>query len=203
VRSLIMSKLNLHSYPDPPVGYRPAVQFHYPKLKLQIAALGVVVLVLPVLLFLAWIGQGRPAGLFLGGISQPRDVLVALVTVVSITIIHEWVHGLAYRLLGYRVVYGASLHLGAAYAAAFGQWQTRDHNAVVALAPLVMLTLALAPLLLVPHPTVALAAIAALLMNIGGAVGDVYLAWRLLRLPRAALLYDVDVKTMLIYVPEP
>ena len=45
-------------------------------------------------------------------------------------------------------------------------------------------------------------AVTALMMNTAGAVGDMYLAWRLLRMPRATLLYDKDVKTMLVYRPE-
>ena len=57
-------------------------------------------------------------------------------------------------------------------------------------------------LLALSNSTIVLLALASLMMNTGGAVGDLYLVWRLLRLPRETLLYDVDVKTMLIYMPD-
>ena len=57
-------------------------------------------------------------------------------------------------------------------------------------------------MLALPNTIIVWLALIALMMNTGGAVGDLYLVWRLLRLPRETLLYDVDVKTMLIYVPQ-
>ena len=130
------------------------------------------------------------------------DLAPVVVTVLATTTIHELLHGVAYRLLGYRVAFGVSGHLLAAYAAAFDQWQTRNHNLVVALAPLVALTGILVPLLAVRNRVVVLVAVTALMMNTAGAVGDINLAWRLLGMPRTTLLYDRDFKTMLIYQPE-
>jgi hypothetical protein len=71
----------------------------------------------------------------------------------------------------------------------------------VALAPLIALTAILVPMLAVSSRIVVLVGMSALLMNTAGAVGDVYLVWRLKRLPRPTSLYDVDEKTMLVYVP--
>jgi hypothetical protein len=185
--------------PKPPDGYRPAVQFEYPKMQLQVAAIVVLVFTAPLWLVLAWVLQRQQtANLFVG---TAADLVLILVTVLVTTAVHELVHGGAYRLLGYRVTFGISGHLFAVYAAAFGQWQTRNHNLVVALAPLVVLTLALVPLLAIQSHAAALVGLTALLMNTGGAVGDFYLAWRLLGLPRSALLYDVDPKTMLVFEP--
>ena len=189
-------------FPQPPAGYRPAVLFQYPKLKLQVAALVVLVLLTPLLLALVWVLQRRPAERPFALVNGAVDLLPVAVTVLATTTIHELVHGAAYRLLGYRVTFGMSRHLLAAYAAAFGQWQTRVHNLIVALAPLVALTGILLPLLTLKNRVVVLVAVTALMMNTAGAVGDMYLAWRLLRMPRATLLYDKDVKTMLVYRPE-
>jgi hypothetical protein len=189
-------------FPEPPAGYRPAVLFQYPKLKLQIAALLVLVVIGPLSLALVWVLQHQSTDMpfvLVGGVT---DLVPVGVTVLATTTIHELVHGAAYRLLGYRVTFGMSGHLLAAYAAAFDQWQTRDHNLVVALAPLVALTGILFPLLIVQNRVVVLVGVTALLMNTAGAVGDIYLAWRLLRMPRATLLYDRDAKTMLVYQPK-
>lgn len=187
--------------PAPPPGYGAAIPFEYPKYKLQLAAAGLLLAVAPLLYLLAWLLRGRPAGLPFAVASNLSTLLWVCAAVLATVIIHEIVHGLAYQLLGYQVSYGVSLRLLAAYAGAFGQWQQRNHNLIVALAPLLGLTLLFVPLLAVPNPTVALVAFTALLFNTGGAVGDLYLAWRLLRLPPATLLYDVDVSTMLIYTP--
>lgn len=191
-----------HPHPKPPPGYQPAVRFEYPKIKLQIAAFVVLAAVTPLLLFLTSFLQRRSLGGLFGGSDRLVKLFLVVVTVLAIMVVHELVHGVAYRLLGYRVTFGVSTHLFAAYAAAFGQWQTRNHNIVVALAPLVVLTGVCTPLLALPNSTIVLLALAALMMNTGGAVGDLYLAWRLSRLPRETLLYDVDVKTMLIYMPD-
>jgi hypothetical protein len=189
-------------FPQPPAGYQPAVQLEYPKLKLQVAALVVLLLITPLLLTLVWALQHRYAENPLALVSGGVDLLPVVVTVLATTTIHELIHGAAYQLLGYRVSFGMSGHLLAAYAAAFDQWQTRNHNLIVALAPLVALSAVFFPLLAVRNRAVVLVAVTALMMNTAGAVGDLYLIWRLLRMPRAALLYDRDVKTMLIYLPE-
>jgi hypothetical protein len=186
-------------FPLPPAGYQPAERFQYPKIKLQIAALVVLALVTPSLLALVWVLQRPSAESPLVLVSGGIDLLPIVGTVLATTTVHELVHGAAYRLLGYRVTFGVSGHLLAAYAAAFDQWQTRNHNLIVALAPLVALTGILLPMLAVESRVVVLVAVTALMMNTAGAVGDLYLAWRLLRMPRATLLYDIDVKTMLIY----
>ncbi len=113
-------------------------------------------------------------------------------------VIHELLHGVVFGLLGYRVQYGLAPALGAAYAAAFGQWQTRGHNALAAAAPLFLLTALGIPLLTVPG-VVSNIAFVLLLINTSGAVGDVYILYRLARMPRGTLLYDIDIVTMLIY----
>jgi hypothetical protein len=188
-------------FPPPPAGYQPAVLFQYPKVKLQIAALIVLAVMTPSLLFLVWAVQRQPLGRLFVMVNGVVELLPVVVTVLAITTVHELVHGAAYQLLGYRVTYGVSRHLLAAYAAAFGQWQTRDHNLIVALAPLVSLTGVFLPLLTVESRAMVLVAITALMMNAAGAVGDIYLAWRLLKMPRATMLYDMDVRTMLVYTP--
>jgi len=197
-----MDNLPPDRVPPPPASYHPAMPFQYPKVKLQIAALIVLALTTPLFLLLVRVLHRQAARQPFVLVSGPLDLLPVAVTVLATALIHEGIHGVAYRLLGYRVTFGLSKHLLAAYAAALDQWQTRPHNLIVALAPLVLLTGILLPLLAVRSRAVVLMALAALMMNTAGAVGDLYLAGRLLRMPRGTLLYDKDDRTMLVYRPE-
>lgn len=183
----------------PPPGYQPALHFRYPKIALQIAAVILVVALTPILLIFTAMLQGNKGTLSF--ILNLNDLLLVVVTIIVTVIIHEAVHGLVYQLLGYKVTYGASLQLLAAYAGAFKQWQKRDHNIAVAAAPLLLLSLLLLPLLALDSRMLVLVGFTALLFNIGGAVGDIYLIWRLARLPRETLVYDLDPTSMLLFLP--
>ena len=180
--------------PPPPAGYAPPEPFVYPMWGLQGAALLVLVLMGgSLLLFLGWWHGELSLTLGLG------ELLLVLLTVAVVIVVHELVHGAVYRLLGYEVQFGVAWQMGAAYAAVFGQFQQRGHNFASAVAPLVVLTAVLFPLLLVPNSVLNLIGFTALLFNTSGAVGDLYLMWRLWRLPPGSLLYDVNPETMLIY----
>ncbi len=185
------------NYPPPPYGYQPAIRFEYPRTFLQIAAITLVIVLLPFLYTLTWLLQGQIPHFQAGFI----ELIIITTTIVITVIVHELIHGLTYQLLGYRVNYGTNLRLLAAYAAAFKQFQQRNHNLFVALAPLFVLTILLVPLLTIQNTWVVLIAFTAILFNCSGAVGDLYLSWRLLRLPPTTLMYDVDETTMLIYLP--
>lgn len=193
-----MTKLSI--FPEPLPGYQTAVPFTYPKLPLQIAATLMFFVSFPLFVGLAWLLQGRLPSKLLA--MHLPEILLMVATILVTVVVHEWVHGLAYWLLGYKVTFGANLLLFAAYAAAFGQWQKRNHNLIVALAPLVVLTPLLVGVLAVGGETAVFIALIALLFNTSGAVGDLYLTARLLRLPPTAYLYDVNPETMLIFMPQ-
>jgi hypothetical protein len=196
--------------PDPPEGYGPPEEFHY---SLPVM-LGVILLLLgPALLVfgtLLWYGQGSAALADFFGVTVADDagfeatvpiavggVFVAAVAVV--TVLHELVHGLAFRLKGYQVSYGAAPQLGAFYAAAFHQFQARNDVVLVGVAPLLVLDALLIPLLFVPVPAVAFFAFVALLFNTLGAAGDLYLLARLARMPAETLLYDSDIRHSYVF----
>ncbi|WP_135851815.1 DUF3267 domain-containing protein [Halorussus salinus] len=184
--------------PDPPEGYREPVAFSYPSLWLSVGSL--------VLFVAAFVSFGRlmsalRADSALEFTVGPAGIAVVALLSVGTIVVHELVHGAVYRLLGYRVRYGLALNMGAAYAAAFGQFQTRRDNVVVALAPLVVFTVVLTPLLAGPL-VVALGAFLVLVVNTSGAIGDLYLSWRLLRMPEGTLLYDLSARHSYIYYPE-
>jgi hypothetical protein len=184
-----MTTVQSISPPPPPDGYRQAYPFRYPKLKLQVAGALLLLAVVPLLVALTWELQNLPDEVRVT--IRPIDLALLLLATPLTVVVHELIHGLA-----------IAWRLGAAYAGAFGQFQRRKDMFVVALAPLGVLTALLIPLLMVPSRPVVVTAFMMLVLNTGGAVGDLYLVWRLLRLPRASLLYDVDTQHMFIFEPD-
>ena len=185
---------------EPPAGYQEGYILRYPVLALNIAAIALFGAMAPLLGMIIWRTQGIPVQAFDLLLTPLGSVVLLAITIVTVAT-HELIHGGVLHYYGYRVAYGVSWRLLVAYAAAFGQFQQRRHALLNALAPLVVITAAVVPLLLVPNRTVAIGACIALLTNTTGAVGDLYITWRLLRLPRRTLLYDVDPAQVLIYIP--
>jgi hypothetical protein len=199
--------------PETPDGYRRADDFRYSLLLL----FGMAVVVIPVSIALfgsvLWYAQGPEA---LATVFQfeetPTSVsftiesstvgVAILGAIFGVTVLHELVHGAVYGLRGYDVSYGIAPNVGAVYAAAFHQFQRRDDNLLVGIAPLVVLDLLLLPVLFVPVPLVAFGAFVALLINTVGAVGDIYLIARLLRMPAGTLLYDSNIRQSFVFVPK-
>ena len=156
------------TFPTPPAGYALAVQFEYPIWPLQIVGTLFILILVPLLLFLtAIISNGNLFVVFGRGL---MGVVIMIVTIIVTILVHELIHGLAYRLLGYKVTYGANLKLMAAYAAAFGQFQKRNHNLAFALAPLLVLTPLFLFLLTATNPMIVLVAYTGLLFNTSGAI---------------------------------
>lgn len=198
--------------PATPDGYEDPHEFRY---SLPVLLVGILLLLFPSLFLfgnLLWYAQGPLALESLFGLETSGDgafefsvsmglVLVFFASIGAVTVLHELVHGLVYRLLGYTVSYGVAPHLGAFYACAFHQFHTRRHDLLVGIAPLVVLDLLLAPLLFVPVPALAFSAFVALLFNTLGAVGDLYLLGHLLRMPAGTLLYDSDIRHSYVYYP--
>lgn len=184
--------------PPPPSGYAEAVRFRYPMAGLQVASLFILLAAGLIFGRIATTAQSIGFGQWFS--LSLLEILLVLATLPFTIVVHELLHGLVFRLLGYDVSYGIAPALGAAYAAAFGQWQQRGHNALAAAAPLVVLTAISLPLLTVPG-VLSNTAFVLLLINTSGAVGDAYILYRLARMPRGTLLYDVNIETMLIYYP--
>lgn len=187
----------------PPPGYRESYQFHYPVRMLSGIALLLFVTLCPLLTWGTYLyhTQWNTMPLIESGVELLVALLVFFLTPVVTIVVHELLHGLVLHLLGYRVSYGVAWYLGAAYAAAFRQFVRRDHTIVVALTPLIVLTTLVVPLLSIPNPFVIEGAIIALVVNTSGAVGDVYVVLRLLRMPPGTLFYDLDIQHMLVFEP--
>jgi signal transduction histidine kinase len=104
--------------------------------------------------------------------------------------IHEALHGLAITFWGGTPHYGAKLPF-ALYCGARSQLFHRNAYLVVALTPVVVLTLA-AILFTLFSPVLASYTILASVSNFSGAAGDVWMAAALLRQPKHVLVEDTE-----------
>lgn len=109
--------------------------------------------------------------------------MLALVGVsIAVLVIHEAVHGLAFRWFGARPIFGAALVqkvLPVLYASAPGYTFSRGQFAVIILAPLVVITIV--GIALMPFVTAGILLVVPLAVNLGGAVGDLWFIGLLLR----------------------
>lgn len=121
----------------------------------------------------------------------------AVIALIAVPILHELVHGIAGMLVGVKPAYGVGA--GFAYTTfrePLGKWQ----YLAVGLAPLVVLT-ALSVLVAVRWDSVANAAIFFAVINAAGAIGDLWMSWRIVRAPRSGIFYDL-ADGFAILVPE-
>lgn len=204
-----MTAVDGNGPPPTPDGYADPYRFAYPGLPLQIAA---VLLTLASVVGFGWLltviqGDAALAGILevsTDGSFTVNLVAVALpflIAIVVTAVVHELIHGLAYRLFGHEVTYGVVPSMGAFYAAALGQFQTRETNVRVGAAPLLVITPVALLLLAAPFPMVATTAYFVLVLNTAGAVGDLYALWRFRQLPADTLLYDADIRHMYVFEP--
>lgn len=199
--------------PEAPAGYATPTEFRY---SLPVL-LGIVLVVLPMaaLVFgsVLWYAQGPEVLDTIFEFEETptsitftiRSSVVAIAfvgSIAAVTVLHELVHGEVYRFLGYRVSYGFAPQLGAFYACPFHQFQKRNDNLLVGIAPLLVLDVLLVPLLFVASPVVAFVAFVGLLFNTAGAAGDLYFIAHLLRMPTGTLLYDSDIRHSYVFSPK-
>lgn len=124
-----------------------------------------------------------------------RSVLAALVGCLAVTVLtlaaHEVVHGIAMMLCGARPRFGAGVqHTGLPYlyTTAEGHLFTRTQFTAIALAPNVLVNLALVGLLLVgPHPAWWVVPLA---LHLSGGVGDAWLVWAAIHERNTTLIED-------------
>lgn len=124
-----------------------------------------------------------------------------LSAIVVTVVIHELIHGLAFRWHGYDVIYGFLPAKGAFYTAAIGQYQQREHLITVGLSPLVIISIVSLILLVIPTPLVAITAYFVLILNTAGSIGDLFMTWRLWRVPTKSLVFDTDISEMYVFEP--
>jgi hypothetical protein len=123
--------------------------------------------------------------------------LIGAAMIVGSMLLHEVLHALALRTLGYR----AHLNYATGYFYATieqGQFLTRGHYVVMSLTPLTVMTLGGAVLLLILPPTWGQILLIVLLLNAAASVGDLAVASRARRYPADTLF--TDEKGIKVYV---
>jgi hypothetical protein len=126
--------------------------------------------------------------------------LVLLVLFVVMIVIHELCHGLAFIVFGARPRYGMNLKMGVAYAAAPDDYLTRSAYIVVALAPLVLISIGSVILMALTAGGLRFLIALFAVINAGSAVGDLWFFTVCLRHPPTMLVRDVGDGAEL-YVP--
>jgi hypothetical protein len=116
--------------------------------------------------------------------------ILALVLVSVLLSVHELCHGLAFQTFGIRPRYGVNVRKGVAYASASDHFVTRDAYLIVAMAPLVLITLG--TVIGMTLTGGGLRFVVALMgtVNAGSAVGDLWFFGVCLRYPRTLLVRD-------------
>ena len=185
-----MTKSQDIPYSAPPPNLHLRTFPHYPARVLNLAAGALFLIVAPLLYALVLRFHGRSAYHILLPLSYLDSTITLLVAVVTI-VLHEYIHGCGIRLHGYQVYYGVHWRKFMVYAGVFDQSMQRQHVLQIALAPVVIITVAMLPLLAFPNRYVVLMAFTALLTNTTGSVGDLYLVWHLQYLPWW-VLSDID-----------
>ena len=172
---------------QPPEGYHSSSIFRYPKSFIYI----------PVLLYLL-----TTVGFYM---IWPFVSLFWIILLIwpTVDILRSLIQRIVSRLLGYsasfniiRMTFQAETYTGDA-----GQFQKRDHVLWIALAPLSIAVLLCIPLLADVQGAVGDILAFCLFVSIARAAGDFYFVWRLLRMPRGILLYNVNSKERLIFQP--
>lgn len=117
-----------------------------------------------------------------------RTILVGLfLMLVVVPLLHEAVHGIMSLLIGARPSFG----VGAGFAfTTFREPVGRLAYAAIALAPLVVISIA-GIAAMIWWPEGAEATLVVLIVNAAGAVGDLWMVWRLRDVPPNARLYDL------------
>ncbi len=197
-RSSNTASPNTPDAPAPPAGYQLRSVVRYPVVVVTVTSAAIFFITTPLFIWLAWRLQAVSSHPFLLPLTI-EDSFLALAGSIATVGIHELTHILILRAYGYKTSCGVAWRQFAVYAAAFGQWQPRQRALLVTLAPLVVITALSLPLLAVADRSLVVLGFSALLTNTSGAAGDLFIAWRLLQLPRNTLIYDVDPTQMLIF----
>ncbi len=175
-----------------PENYREVLYWklsHHRKLLVALNLVGLALMGLALLLFFAWARLWHP-------VSPSLEIrllhLVGTFIAVALTIIlHELTHGLALAAYGARPQYGVIWQEMMFYATAAGYAFRRNAYIVIALAPLVGLSLMGMMLLMLPLPAwTRWSVVFCAALNVGSAIGDLWLMRVALGYPPVAYIVD-------------
>ncbi|NWF67694.1 MAG: DUF3267 domain-containing protein [Chloroflexi bacterium] len=182
-----------------PPDYREAAHFTAsdPKILLRLNLLALIPMLLAYFGLMGWQAWLRTQRAPISGGSEWLDALGLLFALVGVLLLHEGFHGVAINAFGFPVRYGAKYaDFGRfklpifLYATTDGGYFRRGQFIIIALAPLLGITLLclLASVVLPERLGLYIALTAA--VNAGGAIGDLWMTWLALRYPPTALIKD-------------
>lgn len=172
---------------------------HHKTLLVVLNLVGLALMGLALPLFFAWARLWPPAvESYSTGILQMGATFIAIALTI---VLHELTHGLALRAYGAQPKYGVLWQEMMFYATAAGHAFRRNAYIVIALAPLVGLSLVGMALLMLPLPGwLAWIVVFCTALNVGSAIGDMWLVRVALGYPPVA--YVVDEKDGLrVFMP--
>lgn len=187
-----------------PPGYRQVLDWKItrrPAVALAMNLLAIPLGILTMLGFSGWI-RSRELAPGIGTISVDMRWLYFLAGLVMVFVLHELIHGLAMRVFGAKPRYGVIWKGLMFYATAPGHAFPRNQYLVIALAPLVSLTLiAGIGILFLPDKAVIWSLAVYASINTAGAVGDLWMSGIVLRFSPAAYIID-EKDGMRIFLPD-
>ena len=177
----------------PPDGYREVLYWRITENTTRIVILQLLALPLLIVwgLIFYWLAMrfGKlPSSIISSAVVR---VMFALAGIMLTILLHEAVHGITMQLFGARPRYGVMWKYGMFYATAPGYAFPRKEYLIVAIAPLISLSLlaVLGMVLLSGSTVVGLLALCAT-VNAAGAVGDLWIMGIVLRYPSATYIVD-------------
>ncbi len=187
---------------QPPLGYREILYWKISEkpsrlLLMNLLSLPLLGLALVVFFGLALVFRWLPSSLSFSSI----HFLALLAGLVLVLVLHELAHGIAMRIFGARPRYGVKWDKAMVYATAPGFAFPRGQYLVIALAPLVSLSLlaVLGMWALAGSAWVLPLALAAAI-NASGAIGDLWITSMVLRYPPHAYIIDEE-DGMRVFLP--
>ncbi|HVU10901.1 MAG TPA: DUF3267 domain-containing protein [Phototrophicaceae bacterium] len=152
-----------------------------------------IIAIVPLILMIIWMAiwwgiasRGRATS---GDLGIPWWLAVIIVFVIVLPL-HELLHGITIRLLGYPVRYGANLSKGVLFATSDNALFWRNQYLAIALAPIVGMTVLAMLIMLFASQGIAYYVAIAAVLNAGGAVGDLWSVGIILRYPARVLIRD-------------
>ena len=129
-------------------------------------------------------------GALLGNSSIIQFLLIVLGPMIVFILVHELIHGAFFWIFSHsRPIFG--LRSGYAYAAAPGWYFPRRQYLIIALAPLVLISiLGMALVALVPAGAI-VAILVGVVANAAGSVGDIWIAFLVIREPSKIVIEDL------------
>ena len=176
-----------------PEGYREVyyLSIKQPKTMILLNVLSVVLFaVSAVIVFVPLIAYHEvlDAPLVINSLPDEISLLLGLLLVMLVLPLHEWIHGQFIKLCGHKPRYGIKFLV--LFATADGAYFRRNEFVRIAMAPLIVISLLGLTIMLFLPGGLAVWVALAVLLNAGGAIGDIWMTIAALRFDPSALVQD-------------